>query len=139
MARSRSASALIALNAASGGGPLDWRTEAPSPEGAFVSHVSASGWEYGQMEMMLEWREAVRESGAYRVLRLGAVVREVLPGEVAMMGAGMVPGVGEGMDVYSALYGETALERNFARASLALNAITVSVRPTAYLGGIAEN
>ena len=53
-----SAIALRALNGVSGGGPLDWRASAASAEGAFLSKVSASGWEYGQMDLMRDWTAA---------------------------------------------------------------------------------
>jgi RHS repeat-associated protein len=64
--QTRSAMALRALNGVSGGGPLDWRASAASAEGAFLSKVSASGWEYGQMEMMQDWTAAALGSDAYR-------------------------------------------------------------------------
>ena len=63
--QTRSASTLISLNGTTGGGPLDWRAPAASPQGAFISHVSASGYEYGQLEMMQEWRAAAMGSEAY--------------------------------------------------------------------------
>ena len=127
--KTRSALALKSLSGTAGGGPLDWRAPAASAQGAFLSHVSASGFEYGQMEMMREWTEAVQSSGAYRAAYLWAEVGVRLPGELAYLGASMVSGVGEGMDVHSAFSGETALERNLAWFSLGASAATGGLSP----------
>lgn len=63
--KTRSALPLKSLSGTAGGGPLDWRAPAAAAAGAFLSHVSASGFEYGQMEMMREWTQAVHGSDAY--------------------------------------------------------------------------
>jgi RHS repeat-associated protein len=127
--KTRSALALKSLAGSAAGGPLDWRAPAASPQGAFLSHISASGWEYGQMEMMQEWTEAVQSSGAYRAAYVWAEVGVRLPGEVALMGASMLPGVGEGMDVHSSVFGETAFERNLARISIGVSVVTGGLSP----------
>ncbi|MFT3831053.1 MAG: Ig-like domain-containing protein [Opitutaceae bacterium] len=127
--RTRSAMALRSLAGSAGGGPLDWRAPAASPQGAFLSHISASGWEYGQMEMMQEWQEAVQSSGAYRAAYVWAEVGVRLPGEAALMGASLIPGVGEALDVHSSLYGETAVERNLALFSLGVAAVSGGLSP----------
>lgn len=127
--KTRSALPLKSLSGTAGGGPLDWRAPAASGQGAFLSHVSVSGFEYGQMEMMREWTQAVHGSDAYRAAYLWAEVGVRLPGEVALMGASMIPGVGEAMDAHSSIFGETALERNLARLSLVVSAYTAGLSP----------